>query len=74
MHEPFLNSDWGTLLIAAPFLVLLIAGFLRLDSLLSAPRPKRLAHPSIGFDRNGELFFTDPDGHPWFSPRRRSPE
>jgi hypothetical protein len=64
MHEPLLNSDWGAILVSAPFLVLLIAGFLRLDSLLSAPRHKRRAHPATDFDRNGELFFTDPDGHP----------
>lgn len=73
MHRLFLYSDLGALLVAAPFLALLLAGFFRLDALLSAPRCNRPTAPATGFDRDGRIFFTDPDGRPWYPGRRKGP-
>ena len=70
MHEPFLNSGWVTFFMAAPGLVLLLVAFLRLDSLLSAPRRKRTSTPGFFVDNRGRTVFTDPDGRPWHSPAR----
>jgi hypothetical protein len=69
MPEPFLNSNWGTFFAALPFIALLLVGFFRLDSLLTAPRRKRRPLPGIGRDRNGRVYLTDPDGHPWYVTR-----
>jgi len=69
MFAPFLPSDWGFFLIAIPFLCLLPASLLRLDAkLASAPRHPPVA-PAFGRDADGRLFFTDPDGRPWYPAR-----
>lgn len=70
MHEPFLNSGWVTFLMAAPPLVLLLAAFLCLDSLLATPRRKRSSTPGFFVDSHGRTVFTDPDGRPWNPPER----
>jgi hypothetical protein len=74
MHEPFLNSDWGTLVGAAPLLVILLAGFFRIDSFLAAPRRKRRASPGADLDKDGRTILTDPDSRPWHPTTRRSAE
>jgi len=67
MQEPFLNSGWDTLFVAAPFIGLILAGLLRLDSSLANPRRRhQRRYPSIGTDNNGRVFLSDPDGRPWF--------
>ena len=66
MTEPFLNSGWDTFLAAAFCLGLLLFAFFRLDAHLSLPRRRRPPSPVTGYDKKGRLFFTDPDGRPWY--------
>jgi len=70
METPILNPGWNTFLAGLPFIVLLVAGFFRLDTLLVARHRKHPARPSLGFDRDGKMYFTDPDGRPWGAHRR----
>lgn len=66
MHDAVLKSGWDTVLVAIPFVVLLLVGFFRLDDLFaSAKHKKDRRRPECGFDENGELLATDPDGRPW---------
>jgi hypothetical protein len=70
VHEPFLNSDWDTFLVAASFLALLLSGLFRLDALLAAPKLRGVSRqPSVGIDENGRKFLSDPDGRPRYFSR-----
>jgi len=68
--SPFGVPEWGIFLVAVPFLCLLSAGLLRLEGSLARAHRKQPAAPAFGKDENGRLFFTDPDGHPWYPARR----
>jgi len=65
-----LPPEWGVFLIALLFLCLLPATMLRLDAALTLPRRKDPATLAFGTDKDGRLYFTDPDGRRWYPPRR----
>lgn len=72
MHESMFNSGWETALIAAPFLILLVAGVFRLDELLVTQKAtQKRPRAVIGTDRNGEPILCDPDGRPSYSSGKR---
>ena len=66
MHDGALNSDLETLLIAAPFVGVLLFGMFRLDTIFASTRraasPRR---PPTGTDKQGRMLLSDPDGRPW---------
>jgi hypothetical protein len=72
MGESFLNSGWSTDVVAVSFLCFVLFAFFRLDAHLSARGHRRPPPPGMGIDRKGRLFFTDPDGRPWYPPPRES--
>lgn len=72
MNDTLLSSGLDNILVALPFIGMLMVGFFRLDEILAAPR-KRLAnkplHPPCGVDLDGNPIVCDPDGRPWGNPR-----
>ena len=66
MHDGALRSGLDALLVAVPFVAVLLVGMFRLDALLAAPRrvssPRR---PPTGTDEHGRMLLSDPDGRPW---------
>jgi len=70
MHDAILCSSRDTLLIAIPFLGMLLAGLFRLDELFAAPKKVgRQRRPPCGLDLDGRPILCDPDGRPWRTPR-----
>ena len=71
MHDFVLKSGWETLLVALPFLGVLLAGFFRIDQVIATPRrAKAVRRPACGIDQSGRALMTDPDGRPWRGSRR----
>jgi hypothetical protein len=66
MDIHLLDAGWVDILKASPFLILLVAGLLRVDAALATIHRKRPSLPSLGVDRTGKMFLTDPDGRPWY--------
>ena len=63
MQEPILISGRDTLLVAVPFILVLLIGVFRLDEVFSASRASlNRRRPACGLDEHGEPIFTDPDG------------
>ena len=66
-----LKSGWESIVVAVPFVLVMLAVIFRLDQLLAAPRGKKstmdpaLNRPPCGVDKNGRIMLTDPDGRPW---------
>lgn len=75
MSDAVLHSNWDTLLVALPFLILMLIGFFRLDEVLAAPKHRALAvhahRAASGTDEHGLPILCDPDGRRW-KPRARS--
>ena len=70
MHETILHTNWDSLVIGVPFLLMLLVGIFRLDELIVAPKRRvRLARPASGLDAEGKVIFSDPDGRRWPSPQ-----
>jgi len=70
VHDAILFSGRDTLLIAIPFLALLLVGFFRLDEYFAAPKKAgRHRRPPCGLDLDGRPIVCDPDGRPWSKPR-----
>lgn len=70
MHGSNLTSGWDTFLLAAPFIVLLLMGFFRLDELFASRRSEVTKRRTLcGLDEDGEPLVTDPDGRIWRAPR-----
>lgn len=66
MQDTVLQSGWETLLVAIPFVGILLVGLFRLDELIASPKRRKAAkRPASGCDRNGRLLLSDPDGRPW---------
>jgi hypothetical protein len=66
MHEPVLSSDLDNLVVAIPFIVMLLAAFFRLDELFATPKkPAGNPRHPCGIDENGEIILCDPDGRRW---------
>jgi hypothetical protein len=72
MEEHVLISGRDTLLIAIPFIVILMITMFRLDQILASPKQvvngRRLA---CGMDKPGEPILRDPDGRLSGPPRRK---
>lgn len=69
MHETVMHTQWDSLLIGIPFLLMLLIGIFRLDELIVAPKQRsRRARPVTGMDAEGNIIFSDPDGRRWKSP------
>ena len=70
MHDTLLSPGWDTILVAVPFIGLLIAGFFRLDEFFTAPkeRPRYQRH-ACGVDEDGRPILCDPDGRRWIPAR-----
>ena len=63
MEEDILISGRDTLLIAIPFVLLLIFTVFRLDESIAAPKGSlNRRRPSCGVDEFGEPILRDPDG------------
>ncbi len=71
MHETMLTSSRDTLLVALPFIGMLMVGIFRLDELIVVPREARVnpRRPG-GMDVNGDPIICDPDGRVWKGRRR----
>jgi hypothetical protein len=66
VHDSVLQSGLETFLIALPFVVVLLIGMFRLDTILAAPRQATgMRRPPIGTDKQGRMLLSDPDGRPW---------
>ena len=66
MQDAILQSGWENLLVAIPFVGLLLVGFFRLDEIIASPNRDRTARrPFCGCDEDGYLLLSDPDGRPW---------
>jgi hypothetical protein len=60
-----IQSGWDTFLVAIPLLGLFLASNLHLDEIAAAPkRRKAFRRSTCGFDEEGRLLLTDPDGRP----------
>jgi hypothetical protein len=65
-----LQSGWENLLLAAPFVGMVLVGIFRLDQIAADPKHQRGRRPRlIGNDENGRLLLGDPDGRPWADSR-----
>jgi hypothetical protein len=66
VQDAILQSGWENLLVAIPFVGLLLVGFFRLDEIIASPNRDRAARrPFCGCDEDGYLLLSDPDGRPW---------
>lgn len=74
MDEHILISGRDTLLIAIPFVLLLLISIFRLDEFIAAPKGAlNQRRPACGVDEFGEPILRDPDGRLSGPQRRRVP-
>jgi len=72
MYQSFLKPGFDTLVIAVPFVSVLLIGHFRLDQIIAAPRRKtKPMAPAFRLDERGRMLMTDPDGRPWKAPAPR---
>jgi hypothetical protein len=71
VHETILLSSKDSLLVAIPFIGLLLVGYFRLDQIIASPKKKGRRRPMSGMDESGEPIMSDPDGRPSGAPRTR---
>ena len=72
MHDSVLNSGWQSVLVAIPFVFMMIVGVFRVDELFAAPKQSvRRQRPASGVDEDGRPLLCDPDGRPVRSLRNR---
>jgi hypothetical protein len=70
MHDTTIHSNLDSLLIAIPFLVILLIGYIRLDELFASPKHQVRARRSpCGIDEGGVPILCDPDGRRWAAAR-----
>ena len=66
MQNVILQSGLESILVAVPFLGILLVGLFRLDEIIAAPkRARAVRRPVTGCDKHGHLLLTDPDGRSW---------
>lgn len=66
MPDTILQSVWENLLVAVPFVGILLVALFRLDQIIAAPRRRKpVNRPACGCDENGRMLLSDPDGRPW---------
>jgi hypothetical protein len=71
VQDAVLKSGWENLLVAAPFVGMLLLGLFRLDEIIASPRRARaVKRPASCRDENGRLLLSDPDGRPWGASRK----
>jgi hypothetical protein len=64
--DTILQSVWENLLVAVPFVGILLVALFRLDQIIAAPRRRKpVSRPACGCDENGRMLLSDPDGRPW---------
>jgi hypothetical protein len=70
MHDTTIHSNLDSLLVAIPFLVILLIGYFRLDELFASPKHRVRARRSpYGIDEDGVPILCDPDGKRWAAAR-----
>jgi hypothetical protein len=63
MHTAILSSGRDMLLIAIPFVIVLVAGIFRLDQIIAAPKRKASQRRQLsGMNEDGKPIMSDPDG------------
>jgi hypothetical protein len=63
MHDAILSTGSESLLVAAPFVLLLLIGLFRLDQVFTTgKRQGNRRQTPRGLDETGEPIFSDPDG------------
>ncbi|MGH9343960.1 MAG: hypothetical protein ACRD19_09395 [Terriglobia bacterium] len=72
VQETVLKTGWDTVLVALPFIGLLLATLFHVDEIFAA-HDRRLSpvRPPCGVDEDGQPLLTDPDGRLWRSRRGR---
>jgi len=71
VQDTILQSGWENLLVAVPFVGILLVGLFRLDEIIASPkRVRAVKRPASGCDENGHLLLSDPDGRPWGASRK----
>ena len=66
MHETVLNSGWESLLLAIPFIGLLLAGMFHLEQLFTSLKHRsKFARRTERFEYRRHTMLSDPDGRPW---------
>jgi hypothetical protein len=66
VHDSVLKSGLDTMLIAVPFVGVLLLGMFRLDTIFAAPKQAAgMRRPPTGTDKHGRMLLSDPDGRPW---------
>jgi hypothetical protein len=67
------GSIWGDALLFVVFITVLSIGMFRLDTIMTASRPKpnRPQKKFCGMDESGKMVLTDPDGRASRRKRRR---
>jgi len=71
VQDAVLQSDPEKLLVAVPFVGILLVGIFRLDQIVASPkRARAVKRPARGCDENGHLLLSDPDGRPWGALRK----
>ena len=75
MGNPVFVSNWDTVVLIVPFLVILAMFLLHLDERFASPKhaPKR-RRSFCGVDPNDLPYVSDPDGKPWHPSGRRQIE
>jgi len=69
MHQITINSGRDALLIAIPFLILMLLGLFRIDEVIAAPKRKKSERSRLGLcgtDKAGQAILRDPDGKRWY--------
>lgn len=67
MSDAFMKSGRDAILVAIPFIALLIMGLFRLDGVfVKSRKSSKASKPPSGVDEAGRTIFSDPDGrqHP----------
>jgi hypothetical protein len=66
VYDSVIKSGLDTLLIAVPFVGVLMFVMFRLDTIFASPRQTASSRrPPMGTDKQGRMLLSDPDGRPW---------
>jgi len=72
VQDSVLNSGWQSVLVAIPFIFMMMVGVFRLDELIAAQKKSvKRQRPASGVDQDGRPLLCDPDGRPVRSLRNR---
>lgn len=66
MYDSVIKSGLDTILLAVPFVGVLMFVMFRLDTIIATPRHATgMRRPPTGTDKHGRMLQCDPDGRPW---------